>query len=99
VLAPKSNRALTTYAAARKLVREHGALPVPPKLRPADNAAGRMLGHGQDYRYPHDFAGAYVPEDYLPEQLVGSTIYEPSDSGFERELAARLAELRRRKDG
>jgi putative ATPase len=98
-LAPKSNRALTAYAAARKLVREHGALPVPPKLRPSDNAAGRMMGHGQDYKYPHDFAGAYVPEDYLPEQLVGSTIYEPSDAGFERELGARLAELQKQRSG
>ncbi len=96
-LAPKSNRALTTYAAARKLVREHGALPVPAKLRPGSNAAGKALGHGQEYKYPHDFEGHYVPEDYLPEQLVGERIYEPSDSGFERELAARLAEVERKR--
>jgi hypothetical protein len=69
-LAPKSNRALTTYGAARKLVMEHGALPVPAKLRPSSNAAGRSLGHGEGYKYPHDFEGAYVPEDYLPEKLV-----------------------------
>jgi putative ATPase len=96
-LAPKSNRALTAYAAARKLVREHGALPVPAKLRPGSNAAGRALGHGQEYKYPHDFEGHYVPEDYLPEQLVGQRIYEPTDSGFERELAARLAEIERKR--
>jgi putative ATPase len=96
-LAPKSNRALTTYATARKLVREHGALPVPKQLRPGSNAAGRALGHGADYKYPHDFEGAYVPEDYLPEQLVGTKIYEPGDSGFERELAARLEALRAKK--
>jgi putative ATPase len=98
-LAPKSNRALTAYAAARKLVREHGALPVPARLKPSSNASGRALGHGQGYKYPHDFAGAYVPEDYLPDELTAERIYEPSDSGFESELAARLAELRRRKDG
>jgi putative ATPase len=98
-LAPKSNRALTTYATARKLVREHGALPVPKQLRPGSNAAGRAQGHGEGYKYPHDFEGAYVPEDYLPEQLVGTKIYEPSDSGFERELATRLAELEDRKRG
>jgi putative ATPase len=93
-LAPKSNRALTAYAAARKLVKEHGALPVPAKLLPASGAAPER---GKDYKYPHEFAGAYVPEDYLPDELVGETIYEPSDSGFERELAARRAELARRK--
>jgi putative ATPase len=91
-LAPKSNRALTTYTAARKLVREHGALPVPAKLRPG-SVAGRALGHGEGYKYPHDFEGAYVAEDYLPEALVGSKIYEPSSSGFEAELAARMAAL------
>ncbi len=98
-LAPKSNRALTAYAAARKLVKEHGALPVPAKLRPGSSGAGRALGHGDGYKYPHDFAGAYVPEDYLPDKLVGQRIYEPADSGFEKELAARLADLETKRRG
>jgi putative ATPase len=96
-LAPKSNRALTTYAAARKLVKEHGALPVPAKLRPGSNAAGRALGHGENYKYPHDFEGNYVPEEYLPDKLVGEKIYEPSESGYEAEMAKRLAELKKQK--
>jgi len=95
-LAPKSNRAIVTYGAARKLVKEHGALPVPPKLRP-DSVAGRALGHGQGYKYPHDFEGNYVAEDYLPEKLVGTKIYEPSSSGFEAEHQKRLAELAARR--
>jgi putative ATPase len=93
-LAPKSNRALSAYTAARKLVRELGALPVPAKLRPKSVAATRSgLAHGESYKYPHDFEGAYVPEDYLPDQLIGTRLYEPSDSGFEAELAKRRAEL------
>ena len=92
-LAPKSNRALATYTAARTLVREHGALPVPAKLRPGSSAASRALGHGEGYKYPHDFEGAYVPEEYLPDQLVGTRLYEPSDSGFEAELKQRRADL------
>ena len=95
-LAPKSNRAIVTYGAARKLVKEHGALPVPPKLRP-DSVAGRALGHGQGYKYPHEFEGNYVAEDYLPEKLVGTKIYEPSSSGFEAEHQKRLAELAARR--
>jgi putative ATPase len=98
-LAPKSNRALTTYAAARKLVKEHGALPVPAKLRPGSNAASKSLGHGESYKYPHDFDGHYVPEDYLPDKLVGTKIYEPSDSGFEAELAKRRDEIERKRRG
>jgi putative ATPase len=92
-LAPKSNRALVTYTAARTLVRELGALPVPAKLLPGSSASSRALGHGEGYKYPHDFEGAYVPEDYLPDKLVGTKLYEPTQSGFEAELAKRRAEL------
>ena len=96
-LAPKSNRALTAYAAARKLVRDKGALPVPARYRPGSTALDRSMGHGQGYKYPHEFDGHYVPEDYLPDALVGERIYEPSDSGFEAELARRRAELDEKK--
>jgi putative ATPase len=95
-LAPKSNRALVTYQAARKLVLERGALPVPAKLRPG-SVAGKPLGHGDGYKYPHDFEGAYVPEEYLPDALVGTKLYEPTQSGFEVELARRVADLEAKK--
>src|SRR6185295_1385246 len=96
-LAPKSNTALTAYAAARKLVNEHGALPVPARYRPGSTALDRSMGHGHGYKYPHDFAGNYVPEDYLPEALGGERIYQPSASGFEAELTRRLAAIAERK--
>jgi putative ATPase len=88
--APKSNTALTTYTTARHAVREHGALPVPAKLRNPVNALGRAMGHGSDYRYPHDFEGNYVAETYLPERLVGERYYQPSKSGQEEEIRRRL---------
>ena len=96
-LAPKSNSALTAYTAARKLVREKGALPVPARYRPGSTALDRSMGHGQGYKYPHDFAGNYVPEDYLPDEIVGETIYTPNDSGFEHELVVRRAEIEAKK--
>ena len=92
-LAPKSNRALTAYAAARKLVKERGALPVPAKLLPKSGAAPER---GRDYKYPHEFDGAYVPEDYLPDAIKDEQIYDPSDAGFEAELRKRLQALRQR---
>jgi putative ATPase len=95
--APKSNTALTTYAAARKAVRERGALPVPAKLRNAVTALQKQMGHGRDYKYPHDFDGHYVPEAYLPEAIERSRFYEPADSGFEATIKARLEELRARR--
>jgi putative ATPase len=92
--APKSNTALTTYAAARRAVKEHGALPVPRKLRNAVTALDRQMGRGQDYKYPHDFEGHYVPETYLPDALLGQRFYQPSDAGEEAEVGARLARWR-----
>jgi putative ATPase len=94
--APKSNSALTAYAAARKLVMERGALPVPLELRNAPTPRERAAGHGVGYKYPHDFDGHYVPAEYLPEAIRGARIYSPSDSGREKEIAARLAALRKR---
>jgi putative ATPase len=90
--APKSNTALTTYAAARRAVREHGALPVPDKLQSAVTALQKTMGHGKNYKYPHDFEGKYVVETYLPEALIGERFYEPTESGYE----AQIKERRRR---
>ncbi|HTJ43043.1 MAG TPA: replication-associated recombination protein A [Kofleriaceae bacterium] len=95
--APKSNTALTSYAAARKLVKERGPLPVPAKLRNAPTALAKAMGHGADYKYPHEFEGNYVPEDYLPDELVGAKVYQPSRSGREAEIADRLEALAKRR--
>jgi putative ATPase len=92
--APKSNTAVTAYAAAKADVEAHGALPVPAHLRNASSGMGKALGWGAGYRYPHDFDGHYVREEYLPAELRGHRYYKPSDSGDEREIAARLELLR-----
>ncbi|HSB18729.1 MAG TPA: replication-associated recombination protein A [Anaeromyxobacteraceae bacterium] len=89
-LAPKSNTALTAYAAARRLVRERGALPVPLELRNAPTRLMESLGYGGGYQYPHDFEGHYVAAEYLPEAIQGERIVKLSESGLERELAERL---------
>jgi putative ATPase len=69
--APKSNKVLTAYGAARKDVLNLGALPVPAKLRNAVTKFMKKIGYGKDYKYPHDFEGNYVEETYLPDELVG----------------------------
>jgi putative ATPase len=92
--APKSNTALTTYAAAKEDVDAHGALPVPARFRSGGGRAGKALGWGSGYQYPHDFEGHYVYQEYLPDALRGRRYYEPSDSGAERVIAERLAKLR-----
>ncbi|HEY3069582.1 MAG TPA: replication-associated recombination protein A [Gaiellaceae bacterium] len=78
--APKSNSVIAAIGAASRDVREHGALRPPKPLRDAHYPGARKLGHGQDYVYPPtDPAGYDV--DYLPDELKGSTYYEPSGSG------------------
>jgi putative ATPase len=92
--APKSNTALTAYAAAKADVEARGALPVPAHLRNAPTKLAKELGWGAAYQDPHDFAGHHVREDYLPDDLRGRRYYAPSDSGQEKAIAERLARLR-----
>jgi putative ATPase len=61
---------------------------VPTHLQDTHRDA-QALGHGRDYKYPHDFPGHYVEQNYLPEELSGARFYEPGTEGQELELADR----------
>jgi len=93
-LSPKSNTALTAYGKARRLVEERGPLPVPLKLRNAPTKLMEGFGYGGGYRYPHNFEGHYLPEEYLPDELRGEKIVELSDSGREKALGEAFRALR-----
>ena len=68
----------------------------------------RKLGYGEHYRYPHDYEGALVEQDYLPEALKDRRYYEPSNRGYEARIgdyldgaqrpSATLAELQGRSE-
>ncbi len=94
--APKSNAVKNAWMRAKALVEEHGALPVPKKLRNAVTKLMKDEGYGQGYKYAHDYEGGVVPgETYLPDELAGGApLYEPSDHGEEVRIKARLASLR-----
>ena len=93
--APKSNAATRAFKGAQQAIDEHGALPVPLKLRNAPTALMREEGYGQGYRYPHEEEGGVVEgEIYLPEELAGLRFYEPTNRGFERYIAERLRRIR-----
>jgi putative ATPase len=82
--APKSNSVITAIGAASRAVREHGALRPPKPLRDAHYRGAKKLGHGEGYVYPpNDPAGYEV--DHLPDELRGSTFYEPSGEGEDTE--------------
>jgi putative ATPase len=92
--APKSNRAGSAYWAAMDDVLRHGSLPVPNHLMSATYREKRDFGHGKGYVYPHDYVGADVDQQYLPDRLAGRRYYEPSDHGYEKVIAERMDDRR-----
>lgn len=87
--APKSNRVTTALAKAHASVSAHPRGPVPPHLRDSHYRGATKLGHGKGYKYPHDFPGGWVEQQYRPDGVVGR-YYEPSPYGHERKIAERM---------
>jgi putative ATPase len=97
---PKSGAVTRAIAKARALIHEHGALPVPKKLRNAPTKLMSSEGYGAGYRYAHDFAEGFAPgEVYLPDAIAGERLYEPTEHGLEKAIKERLERIaeRRRK--
>ena len=88
--APKSNRVYTAWQKAMRDAETEGTAPVPLHLRNAPTRMMKDLGYGKEYKYPHDFADAFVPENYFPETLGRRQYYEPSDAVHEKVIADRL---------
>ncbi len=81
--APKSNRSGAAYWAAVSDVEANGALPVPLHLRNAAHRGMKQHGIGVGYRYSHDYEGADVEQQYLPDAIVARRYYLPTDAGYE----------------
>jgi len=93
--APKSGAVKEAIAKTRAAIEQYGALPVPKKLRNPVSSLMKQEGYGKDYRYAHDYSQGYVPgETYLPEKLVGSRFYTPTERGFEKRIFDKLKALR-----
>ena len=74
--AKKSNAAIKAIYAAREVVREKGNLPIPTYLRDAHYSGHEKLGRGVGYKYPHDYPGHFVEQQYLPEEIKDFRFYE-----------------------
>ncbi len=79
--APKSNSVYTALSAAMEDAAS--ADPVPTHLRDVSYPGARTLGHGEGYRYPHDYPGHVVEQEYRPVRFTGRRYYEPSGEGEE----------------
>lgn len=93
--APKSNRAYTGINAAIADINNGKIGSVPMHLRDSHYSGAKKLGHGQGYRYPHDEALGVSRQEYLPDELRGTSYYQPGQHGFEREITTRLQKIRR----
>jgi len=93
--APKSNRSALAIWDARTAVRNGELGEVPPHLRDAHYQGASQLGHGNDYRYPHDDPRGWVDQQYLPETLAERRFYEPGPHGHEADVASSMLRHRR----
>jgi putative ATPase len=89
----KSNSATTAIGAAMELVRQTGDLPVPLHLRNAPTRLMKNIGYGKDYKYAHSFEGNFIDQDFLPEAIRGTKIYEPGNNAKEHETKEKLKKL------
>ena len=91
---PKSNSAYLAIDAALAKVRATGNLPVPLHIRNAPTELMASLGYHDGYKYSHDYPGHFVEQQYLPDELVGTVYYEPTDNGIERRIKEHLRRLK-----
>jgi len=95
--APKSNSLYTAYQAVEADIAATGSQPVPLQIRNAPTRLMKDLGYAEGYRYAHNYAEAYVPQEYLPDALKGRQYYRPTDRGYEKIIKERLAYWQRLK--
>ena len=94
--APKSNALYLAEKAVKEEIERTGPRPVPMHIRNAPTALMKKLGYGRSYRYPHNYPGAWIEQEYLPEKVRNRVFYRPSDRGFEREIQRRLGRNRKK---
>jgi len=92
--APKSNAVYTAFKAGMKLAKETADMPVPMHIRNAPTDLAKTMGAGQGYRYAHDEDHAFAAgENYFPEPLRNTQLYQPNARGLEKQIAEKLAFL------
>lgn len=86
----KSNAAYVAVNDAQALVRKTGDLPVPLHLRNAPTKLMENIGYGKDYKYSHSYTGNFIEQEFLPEQISGTKLYDPGDNQSENKLREKL---------
>ena len=95
----KSNAAVAAIDAAQALVRQTGDLSVPLHLRNAPTKLMKELGYSDGYKYAHAYSGNFVEQEFLPDAISGTKLYDPQDNPREREIRKSLREKWKEKYG
>jgi putative ATPase len=91
----KSNSAYNAINKAISVVQSTGNLPVPMHLRNAPTKMMKDLGYGLDYKYPHDYPNHYVPQQYMPDALLGQSLWEPQPNPMELNIKEKWEKIRK----
>jgi putative ATPase len=87
---PKSNASYMAINKAQEIVKKTGDLPIPLHLRNAPTKLMKALDYGKDYKYAHDYKGNFVLEEFLPDSISNTRIYEPGESSREEQFRQKL---------
>lgn len=90
---PKSNSAYRAINDALQLVGETGNLPVPLHLRNAPTKLMKQLGYGRDYKYAHDYQDNFVQQQFMPDALQQTRLWQPQQNAAEQKHAERMKQL------
>ncbi|KEO74353.1 replication-associated recombination protein A [Anditalea andensis] len=95
----KSNASYMAINKAQAIVRQEGDLPVPLHLRNAPTKLMKDLNYGKEYKYSHDYENNFIQQEFMPDRLKGSKLYEPGNNARENELRKNLQKLWKNKYG
>ena len=80
---PKSNASYMAINEAQQVVKQTGDLPVPIHLRNAPTKLMKELGYGEDYKYSHDFTNNFAEQEFLPDEISETKLYNPGENARE----------------
>ncbi len=92
---PKSNTSYMGYLKAKADIQKYGYLEIPKHIVNPVTELGKELGYGEGYKYPHDYEGGHIEQQYLPDKLKDKRYYLPKDIGYEKIIKAYLEKIRK----
>ncbi|OZV66869.1 replication-associated recombination protein A [Winogradskyella aurantia] len=96
---PKSNASYNAINKAQQLVKQTGDLSIPLSIRNSPTQLMKELGYGEDYKYAHDYENNFAEHEFMPEELINTTLYNPGNNSREQAQRNYLKSLWKEKYG